>query len=47
MLIDNKPVYPSSFSYKNVNFINNLLDCIGNFKSYNVLKTEFKILGSL
>ena len=42
-LIDNKPVYLSSFSNKNVNFINNLLDCLGNFKSWNVLKTEFKL----
>ena len=32
ILLDNKPVYLSSFSDKNVNFINNLLDCLGNFK---------------
>ena len=31
ILIDNKPVYLSSFSDKNVNFINNLLDSLGNF----------------
>ena len=37
----------SSFSDKNVNFINNLLDCLGNFKSWNALKTEFKLADSL
>ena len=46
-LIDNKPVYISSFSDKNVNLINNLLDCLGNLKSWNVLKTEFKLADSL
>ena len=47
ILIDNKPVYLSSFSDKNINFINNLLECLGNFKSWNVLKTEFKLADSL
>ena len=47
ILIDNKAVYLSFFSDKNVKFINNLLDCLGNFKSWNVLKTEFKLAGSL
>ena len=47
ILVDNKPVYLSSFSDKNVNFINTLLDCLGNFKSWNVLKTEFKLADSL
>ena len=49
ILIDNKPVYLSSFfdkNVKNVNDINNLLDCLGNFKSWNVLKTEFKLADS-
>ena len=47
ILIDNKPVYLSSFSNKIVNFINNLLDCLGNFKSQNVLKTKFKLADTL
>ena len=47
IIIDNKPVYLSSFSDKNVNFINNLLDCLGNFKSWNILKTESKLADSL
>ena len=47
ILIDTKPVYLSSFPDKNVNFINNLLDSLGNFKSWNVLKTEFKLADSL
>ena len=47
ILIDNKPAYLSSFTDKNVNFINNLLDCLGSFKSWNVLKTEFKLADSL
>ena len=47
ILINNKPVHLSSFSDKNVNFINNLLDCLGNFKPCNVLKTEFKLTNSL
>ena len=37
ILIGNKPVYLSSFSDKKVNFINNLLDCLEYFKSWNVL----------
>ena len=47
ILFDNKTVYLSSFSDKNVNFINNLLDYLGNFKSWNVLKTKFKLADSL
>ena len=47
ILIDNKPAYLLSFSDKNVNFINNLLDCSENFKSWNVLKTECKLADSL
>ena len=47
VLIDNKTVYISSFYDKNINFINNLLDYLGNFKSWNVLKTEFKLADSL
>ena len=47
ILIDNKPVYLSSFSDKNANFINNLLDCLGNFKSWTILKTESKLADSL
>ena len=35
------------FSVKNVNFIDNLLDYLGNVKSWNVLKTEFKLADSL
>ena len=47
ILTDNIPVYLPSCSDENVNFINNLLDCLGNFKSWNVLKTEFKLADSL
>ena len=47
ILIDNRPVYLSSFTDKNVNFVNNLLDCLGNLKSWNVLKTEFKLADNL
>ena len=47
ILIDNKPVYLSQFSDKNVSFINNLLDCLGNVESRNVLKTESKLGDSL
>ena len=47
MLIDNKPLYLSSFSNENVDFIKSLLESLGNFKLWNELKTEFKLLGSL
>ena len=47
ILIDDKSVCLSSFSDKIVNFIKKLLDCLGNFKSWNVLKTEFKLVDSL
>ena len=46
MLTDYKPVYLSSFCDKNVNYINNLRSCLGNFKSWNVLKTELKLADS-
>ena len=47
ILFHNKPIYRTSFSDKNVNFINNLLGCLGNFKSWNVLTTGFKLGDSL
>ena len=36
------PFYLLYFSDKNVNYIKNLLDCLGSFKSRNVLKVELK-----
>ena len=47
ILIDNKPVYLSRFSDKNVNFLDNLTDCSGSFKSWTILKTEFNLADSL
>ena len=47
ILIDNEPVYLSTFSDKNVNFMNNLLVFLGNFKLWHVLKIEFKLPNSL
>ena len=47
ILIDNKPVYLSRFSDKNVNFLDNLIDCSGSFKSWTFLKTEFNLADSL
>ena len=43
LLIDNRPVYLQSFADKNVNFLDNLLDGSGNFKSWKELKTEFNL----
>ena len=43
LLIDNKPVYLWSFADKNINFLGNLLDGLGNFKSWNKLEAEFKL----
>ena len=46
--VDNKPISSfnnlSSFSDKNVNFRNNLLDYLGNFKSWNALKQNLSLL---
>ena len=41
------PFYLSSFSDKKVNYIKNLPDCLGSFKSRNVLKVELKLADSL
>ena len=41
------PFYLSSFSDKKINYIKNLLDCLGSFKSRNVLKVELKLVDSL
>ena len=46
ILIDNKPVYLSRFCDKNVNFLDNLIDCSGSFKSWTILKTEFNLADS-
>ena len=46
LLIDNRPVYLQSLADKN-NFLDNLLDGSGNFKSWNELKTEFKLSNNL
>ena len=47
LLIDKRPVYLQSLANKNVNFLDNLLDGSGNFKSWNELKTEFNLAGNL
>ena len=47
LLIDNRPVYLQSRVDKNVNFLDNLLDGSGKFKSWNELKTEFNFLHNL
>ena len=41
------PFYLSSFSEKKVNYIKNLLDYLGSFKSRNVLKVELRLADSL
>ena len=41
------PFYLSSFSDKKINYIKNLLDGLGSFKSRNVLKVELKLVDSL
>ena len=43
ILIDNKPVYLSSFSDKNVNYTNNLPDCLGNFKKWMYWKQNLRL----
>ena len=47
ILIDNKPVYLSSFSDKRINFLNDLLDSSGNFKTFNELKTEYNLANNV
>ena len=44
-LIDNRPVYLQSLADKN--FLDNLLDGAGNFKSWNELKAEFNLADNL
>ena len=43
LLTDNRPVYLRSFADKNINFLGNLLDGLGNLKSWNKLEAEFKL----
>ena len=45
--IHNRPVYVQSLADRHVNFLDNLLDGSGNFKSWNELKTEFKLADNL
>ena len=39
-----RPVYLQSFADKNINFLDNLLDGSGNFKSWNELRVEFNLV---
>ena len=43
LLIDNMSAYLWSLADKSVNFLDNLVDGSGNFKSWNELKTEFDL----
>ena len=47
LLIDSRPVYQQSMPVKNVNFLNNLLDSLGNFKLCHELKAEFNLPNNL
>ena len=47
LLIDNRLVYLQSLTDENANFLDNLLDGSGNFKSWNELKSEFNLVDSL
>ena len=47
LLIDNRPVYLQSFADKDFDFLDNLLDGSGIFKSWNEIKAEFNLADNL